>query len=124
MYLVVLGVAVVIISFGLSTIIHPSFLANMLRKLLTMNWVWPVSILRVIIGIIFVLSAEECQSPVFVELMGYFVIFAGIAVPILGVKRLEPLIDWFLNLKEFIMRIWGFVAVLFGIMVALAGMPA
>ena len=123
MYLIILGLAKFIISISLSTIIVPATIRNSLDALLKKKWLWPVSAIRIIFGIVFLMAADQCSMPTFITVMGVVLIIAGISVPIMGRKRIESLAQWWMNQKDWVIRIWGFIAMLFGIAVALAGMP-
>ena len=123
MYLIVLFVAVFVISVGLSTIIMPANLRNSLKNLLTRNWLWPVSAFRLMLGSAFLLGAEETSMPKVIIVVGSIMIAAGISLPILGKSRIEPWAHYFLDRKDWVMRICGFVALLLGIALALAGLP-
>lgn len=124
MYFVVIFVAIFVISVGLSTIILPATLRKSLRNLLNRNWLWPVSAIRLMLGAAFLLGAEETSMPKVVTVVGSIMIAAGISLPILGKKRIEPWANYFLKQKDWVMRICGFVALLLGIALAMAGLPS
>ena len=124
MYLIVIFVAIFIISVGLSTIILPATLRNSLRKLLSRNWLWPISAMRLMLGAAFLMGAEETSMPKLITIIGSVMIAAGIALPILGKERIEPWAHYFLKQKDWIFRICGFIALLLGIALAMAGLPS
>jgi len=115
--------AIFIISISLSTIIVPATLRDILEKFIKKNWLWPVSALRIILGAVFILAADQCSMPLFITVMGVVLISAGISIPIVGRKRTEYMARWWLNQKDWMIRIWAFATMLFGIALALAGMP-
>ena len=124
MYLVVLAVSIFIITIALSTIILPATLRRSLDNFLKKNWMWPVSAIRLMLGAAFLLSAEQCSEPMVINIMGGILIFAGISVPIMGRKRVHSMAKWWMEQKDWMIRIWGFAALLFGIFIALSGLPA
>ena len=113
-----------IITVALSTIILPATLRKSLDNLLKKNWLWPVSAIRLMLGAAFLLAAEECSEPMVINIMGGILIFAGISVPILGKKRIHKMATWWMDQKDWMIRIWGFLAMLFGIFIAISGLPA
>ncbi len=123
MFIVVLAVAIFIITVALSTIILPATLRKSLNNFLNKNWIWPVSAIRLMLGAAFLLAADECSEPMVINIMGGILIFAGISVPILGRTRVHKMAHWWMNQKDWMIRIWGFFAMLFGIFIAISGLP-
>ncbi len=123
MYLIILAVAIFILSISLSTIIVPATVREVIQDLLKKKWIWTLSVIRIILGICFLTAAKECSMPLFVTIMGGILIIAGVLLPVLGKMKVELMTQKWLNQKDWIIRIWGFFGMLFGITLALAGMP-
>ena len=123
MYLIILAVAILILSSSLSTIIVPSTVREVVENVLKKKWAWTISILRLILGSIFLLAANQCSMPMFIKIMGIALIIAGISLPALGRRRTELSTHWWLNQKDWALGVWGFFGMLFGITLALAAMP-
>ncbi|HAW51945.1 MAG TPA: hypothetical protein DCX54_06390 [Flavobacteriales bacterium] len=117
----VITVAVIIITLSVSIIIHPKFLKEVLHELLKKKWLWPVSAARVILGALFIYIANSTNYPLFVGIFGTVVVLAGISVPLMGSHRIESMAVWWLNQKDYILRLGGFVGMLLGITLALSG---
>ncbi|MEQ8323311.1 MAG: hypothetical protein RIC15_12325 [Vicingaceae bacterium] len=113
-------IAIVILSIGISIIIHPSMLKGMLHQFLLKKWLWPVSVLRVGIGLLLVYTSGQTSFPVFVGIFGYALILAGLSVPLLGSHRVDSMAIWWLNQKDYMIRLWGLIALFLGITLAMA----
>lgn len=123
MYLIVLAMGIVIISVGLSAVIMPEVFKNILSNFLKKKWLWPASIFRFVLGICFLLASKESSLPMFVNAVAVVLIAAGISLPIIGQTRLDGLAFYWLDRKDWVWRIAGFIGLLFGISLAMAGMP-
>ena len=120
MKLLVLIAAVLIISLGISIIIHPEMLKEMLHRFLQKRWLWPVSIGRMVMGILFIMSANSTSMPLFVGIFGIALVIAGFSIPLLGSHRVESMASWWMAQKDYMIRMFGFVALLMGISLALS----
>lgn len=118
----VLIVSVVMLTAGISLIIHPRSLMGLILIVLKKNWIWPLSALRVIIGILFLMEAPECRFPMVINVVGVLIIIAGLSVPFMGSKRLEAMAIWFMEFPDYLLRVLGLVGMLFGVGLALAAL--
>jgi len=114
-------VAVIIITISVSIMIHPKFLKEVLHEFLKKKWLWPVSVARIILGAILIYVANSTNYPLFVGIFGTIVALAGISVPLMGTHRIESMAIWWMNQKDYMLRLWGFIGMLLGITLALSG---
>lgn len=119
----VLIVAIIIVTVGISLIIQPVSVREIIQRLLKTNWIWPVSVIRLIIGVSFIWQASETRFPLVISVIGGAVIFAAIAVPLLGKDRMDSWAGKFLDMPDYVLRLCGIVALLFGIALAMTGIP-
>jgi hypothetical protein len=77
--------------------------------------------LRVVLGIVLISAAPECRLAPVVYLLGFLMALAGVALIFVGQARVEAMINWWLRLPTGTARLWGFVAVLFGLVLVYAG---
>ena len=101
--------------------IHPKFLKEVLHEFLKKKWLWPVSVARIILGAILIYVANSTNYPLFVGIFGTIVALAGISVPLMGTHRIESMAIWWMNQKDYMLRLWGFIGMLLGITLALSG---
>ena len=118
----VIVVAVLIITLGISVLIHPRMLKEALHGMLKRKWLWPVSIARVVLGAIFMYISNTTNYPIFVGIFGLSLVLAGISIPLMGTHRIESMASWWINQKDYMLRLWGFAALLLGITLALSGL--
>jgi len=114
--------SIIFISLAFTVMIHPRVLKN--KYFFEKKWLWTISIIRISLGILFLLSSESTSSPTFIKVLGIIIILAGISAPLFSHKKTETFSKWWMNLNEFIIRILGFFALLLGIAIAMAGLPS
>ena len=124
MFIIILVLAIFIISLGISSIILPTVVKKNLENIIKKNWLWPVSVIRLILGVTFLFTANQCAAPIVIKTLGMIFITAAIVTPFIGRKKIDSIARWCLDQKDWAFRIWGFLAMLLGIFLALSGMPA
>ena len=120
MKFLVLGIAVVLIAVSISIIIHPRMLKEMLHTFLQKQWLWPVSLTRILVGSLFVYVAPSSANATFLGIFGIVLIIAGVSVPLLGSHRIESIASFWLAQKDYMIRLFGFIVLLLGVSLALA----
>ena len=71
-------------------------------------------VIRMSLGIIFILVAGSTQFPVTLQVIGTLIILSGVIVLFAGNARIQLLLDWFLNLGVNILRVGGVAGFIFG----------
>lgn len=100
---------------GLVIVINPEsiygVLGNNLDKILL--HVLAVGV-RVLIGILLILSASASKYPTIIAVLGWLSLAAALVLLVIGRKRFLRLMSWALSLPQPYSRLGGVVAVVFG----------
>jgi hypothetical protein len=111
--LIILGFIICLIS--LFAIILPDMLMRIVRNI---NITTPLRLLafviRVLLGIIFILVAGSTQFPVTLQIVGVVIILTGIIVLFASNARIQSFMDWILGLGTNIVRVGGVAGIIFG----------
>lgn len=81
---------------------------------------WAITLaagVRIVLGIILITIADVTRAPIVFQAFGWFVILAGVLIPILGQARIEGLANWFLDKGPRFMRIWLVFGGAFGLLI-------
>lgn len=70
---------------------------------------------RIVFGIALWFSAPSSSAPLAFRILGVVLVASGLSMPLIGPERLARLMRWFVGLGPAVMRIWGVVAVAFGV---------
>lgn len=125
MHILVQAIGVLIALAGLVALVAPDGLKRAFRGVMASGPLLAVaSIGRIALGIAFWLVAPSTRGPTFVRVLGVLMIVAGLAIPLLGRRRLASFVGWWIDRPDRWIRAIAPLAVLLGVLVALAGRPA
>jgi hypothetical protein len=111
---IVVIVGLIILGIGILVLISPASLKEVLRIFLAKQWWYFASVIRILVGILFILAASETGAPLFVLMVGILFILGGVALPLMGVARIERLTSWWLKRSDVTLRLWALFAFAFG----------
>lgn len=120
MSVIVLIFGVLIALGGIVGVVKPALLLSALRE-----WQghgrWLVAVIvRLVMGLILIEVAPELRFPVAIKVIGVITFVAGIGLLMIGQKRMDRIIDWFLGVSETFVRNALVLAFLFGIFLVYA----
>jgi hypothetical protein len=107
-------VGMLIVFVGLVGVITPHEIAPIGRYIVTRNGLYIVAVLRICIGIVFILAAPASRMPRTVRFIGVVVLIGGIITPFFGVDRSRSVLDWWISRSSIFMRLAGVVAMAAG----------
>ena len=113
-------VALFIIVVGVAGILAPDSLLTIGRYLVTPVGLYAVAVLRVAIGLVLILVARISRAPRTLRALGAFVIVAGLATPLFGVRRAQAILDWEAAQGAALIRLGAVLAVAIGGFIAFA----
>jgi uncharacterized membrane protein len=86
-FYVVVTVGFLISIIGMAVLIAPSVLKKTPKFFLEKKWLPAASVIRAILGILFVFAAPETKEPQFIFVLGIIFILAEILLPLIGVNE-------------------------------------
>jgi len=111
--LIILGFIICVIS--LLAIILPDMIIRIVKNIkITTPLRLFAFVIRVLLGVIFILVAGSTQFPVTLQIVGALIILSGVIVLFASNARIQSLMDWFLGLGKNILRIGGIAGFIFG----------
>ena len=113
---------ILIILFGLLTllagviiVINPDIIFGYLRDNLDRPWLQLVAIIvRLVLGILLIHTAELSRFPLIIEMLGWLSIAAAVTFALIGRQRFLKLMAWAFSLLKPYGRIGGLLAIAFG----------
>jgi hypothetical protein len=112
---IILIIGVFILGIAVAVLVSPATLRQILHQFLLKKWLVPVTFLRVVVGIVFLIAAPGTRSPLFMYILGILFILAGVSIPLLGKEKIEGLANWWLGRPDIILRIWAVLAAILGL---------
>jgi hypothetical protein len=72
---------------------------------------------RIGLGILFVLVADQTRFPGVFDFLGYFMIIAAVMISLIGRKRLDNFMQWWLEKPPLFIRTWLVFGLFFGVFI-------
>ncbi len=113
-----LGLSIAVV--GLLSIAWPESLAAILRESQTPAALYLGAGSRVLLGISLLLSAPSSRAPTTLRVLGVIFLVGGLVMPLLGLEVFRASAGSFLSLGSWAVRVWGGVAMGFGLSIAYA----
>jgi len=113
-------VGLLILAGGLLMLTVPNAIRASLQMFIDRRLMPVASLVRVVLGILFVLAAPSTRLPIFVWAMGLLAIVAGVSMPIVGFRKVEGWATWWLKKSDGVIRRWSLLAILLGALLAWA----
>ena len=120
MSFVSLGLGLSIAVIGLLSIAWPESFAAILRESQTLTALYLGAGSRVLLGISLLLSAPSSRAPATLRVLGMLFLVVGLVMPFRGLEVFRAYAGWFLSLGSWAVRVWGLVAMGFGLSIAYA----
>jgi hypothetical protein len=121
MNVIVLIVGWLILLLGILGIASPHSLVNGVLGMSSATRFYVTVIVRIVIGIIFLLAARRCGVAWLVYLFGVIILISGIVLLFLGAGRLDEIINWFAACSDTGLRSAYVVDVIIGALLIFAG---
>ena len=113
-------VGLLILAGGLLMLTVPNAIRASLQMFIDRRLMPVASLVRVVLGILFVLAAPSTRLPIFVWAMGLLAIVAGVSMPIVCFRKVEGWATWWLKKSDGVIRRWSLLAILLGALLAWA----
>ncbi len=120
MSIIVLIFGILIALAGIVGVIRPNLLLSTLQ-----SWQghgrWLVAVIvRLIMGLILIEISPDLRLPVVMKVIGIISFVAGIGLLLIGQKRMDLIVDWFLGVSETFARNAMVFVILFGVLLVYA----
>lgn len=75
------------------------------------------SILAIVIGVLFLISAPISRSPLLIVILGVLALIKGFYLLLGPQDKVKKILDWWLGAKNNIYKIWGVAVLILGVLV-------
>ncbi len=101
----------------------PTRLFSILRQIQTPAGLFFASAFRLTLGLLLLILAEGSKMPAFVGIFGAVAVVAGVSTPIIGLKRIGRMMEWWTAQPAAVLRLWAAVALALGLVLLWALLP-
>lgn len=106
------GAFVVVI--GVTGLVSPPRLAAFVGRWRSQMGLTFAAGIRLLLGIALLLAAPDSRAPLYLQVFGGLALVAAVALPLLGQRRFDALIDWWVAQAPATVRLWCLVALAVG----------
>ena len=114
MDLVVKIVGIILICTGLLHLLKPGVGRSLMRFFAQGKRLYVGGIIRLVLAVLFLLSATECKYPWIIGAFGMVFLFGALIIFLAGPARLKPMLTWFQGRSLVWGRIVGGIVLLLG----------
>lgn len=107
--------AIAIIALGALAIIAPPKFAGVVSLMQDPPMLYVAALIRVTIGATFLLAYPHARGRIVLFFLGVVMVMGGIVTPIIGQGLARPILDAWLQGGDWVVRGWGFGAILLGV---------
>jgi hypothetical protein len=108
---------------GLIGLAAPDVFAGVVRFMQTSPAIYAAAAVRVAVGIVLLRAAFTSRLPIFLRILGGFVLLGGLLTPFGGRQFAEVILDWWFSHGSALVRLFGAVSLALGLVTAYAVAP-
>ena len=111
----------IIIALSAWGLIEPKTLAKKVLDQFNRPWGLYLAVgVRLVLGALFVMVADETRFPTAFRFLGYLMLIAAALIPLIGRQRINRLMEWLQSKPPALMRIWLIFGAAFGAFIVYA----
>ena len=97
MKIIALGIAVLLILVGLTGVLWPEGLMNLMTYSFTSTGIYVTAITRMVLGALLLVAAAATRTPKTIRVIAVIIFLAGVATALISPARAQLLKDWWLS---------------------------
>ncbi|MCM8771347.1 MAG: hypothetical protein NC936_05760 [Candidatus Omnitrophica bacterium] len=114
MLILVKIIGILSVALGAVILLNPKAMKQLIIFWNQGNRLYVAAILRILVGVIFLLAASQCRVRILIIVLGIVVIVKGIFIFILGLERVKSMLGWWQQRSFAIFRLLGLLALVLG----------
>jgi len=116
----ILIIGVLLVLWGVWVVFRPQTVRKMIHLLAKGLLVYVPAVVRVALGVVFLLAARDCRVKWLIMALGIIMFAAGIIMFMMKPARLRSLFEWWANRSVIVLRVMGIMAAAVGGLIAWA----
>jgi uncharacterized membrane protein len=94
---IALGIAALLILVGLTGVLSPEGLMDLIKYSFTSTGIYVTAIARMVLGALLLVAATATRTPKTVRVIAVIIFLAGVATALLSAERAQVLKDWWMS---------------------------
>jgi hypothetical protein len=113
-------VGVALAGLGAVSAVVPTQFRRLLQVVKRKRWLNLAMLLRILIGVLMIAASPGARLPRFLLVVGVVTLLSGLLSPLLGHDRLIRMAEWWARRPAGLIRLWGLLALVLGMLVVYA----
>ena len=113
-------VGLIILLLGVAILIKPLLTKKIFHFIAKGRRIYLVGILRIVLGVLFLIGALNCDIPWLIILVGILSCASGLTIFIMKFEKLKAILNWFDQKPPSFVRLMAILALLIGAMITYA----
>jgi hypothetical protein len=105
MKIIALGIGALLILLGLTGVLWPEGLLDLVKYSFTSTGIYVIAITRMVLGALLLVAASATRTPKTIRVIAVIIFLAGVATALINPERAQLLKDWWLSHGPDILRI-------------------
>ncbi len=105
-------------------VLVPTRIAAFATRWANQKGLWVAAALRLVFGVALWFAAPASRAPVFLHIFGALTVFAGVSLPMIGLRRFRALVKWGMERPPIVVRAWCLFGIALGGAILWALLPA
>jgi hypothetical protein len=118
-----LCIAALLLVQGIIGLAAPDIFAGIVGFMQTSPAIYAAAAVRVAVGIVLLQAASTSRLPIFMRILGGFVLLGGLVTPFVGKQFAEVILDWWSSHGSALVRLFAAVSFALGLVTAYAVAP-
>ncbi|KPK38997.1 MAG: hypothetical protein AMJ78_09145 [Omnitrophica WOR_2 bacterium SM23_29] len=114
MLILVKLIGIVIVAMGIIFLLNPEAMKRVINYWGQGKRLYLVGILRLLIGVVLLLSASQCRLVGAIVTLGILVLLGGIIIFALGLEKVKSILDWWDKKPLSVLRLLALIALAIG----------
>ena len=111
---VIFAIGILIVLEGIVLLLRPDIYKRVLEYFVKGMILYLAGVLKIVFGIVFLISAMSCNIPWIIIAMGIIALAGGVWVFAVKLEKVQSMISWLLEKPPLAIRLLGGLALLFG----------
>lgn len=120
MLMVIKAIGLIMAVMGIAFIAIPKDMVKIMPFFKKSKRIYIVGVIRLVLAVIFLLSASQCRWPWVIGVLGILTLVSGVLIFVLKLKVIRGILDRFSEKSDMFLRITGVIIVVLGMLIVFA----
>lgn len=113
-------IGIVIFGVGVTVFFSPTALRGLLGRLIDFKWIWPATVIRLLVVWILFNAAPVSKLPVIIYIFSMLILITAGVIPVLGKKYSDDLVKFWNEAEISMIRFFGAFSTTLGLLIIYA----